>query len=459
MPLLYDGISHPVTLGPGRADLRYSSVPFAYGSDGNAFARSITLAGERNVSFARLFATQPWIAAAVTRMQTWAVRVPLKAYRRTGDDSRERLAPKDHPLAAAIVSPWQRGSQAQLVQSLLGPVLVHGNSLTDVDQGAGDQIQFVPKDWRRTIPLFVLNELMGWQYNEGEGEPTPIGLDTAVHIAWWSPLSQLGISPLYQLGITLQIEDAAQRYERGLFNNGARPPSVITMSDAYLGYDPAEKAEITKNLRADITALHAGPDNAGRTPLLPPGLDWKIAGHSAVEAELIAQRQVAREEIAAVYTIPPPMLGILDHATYSNVQVMREMSYTDALGPRLVVIEQAINAQVVAGLLREDDIFVEFDFAGVLRGDRLKEIQALREGISIGLLTPNEGRSILNYPQTDDALANKQWMPRNNLRPIDEPPYLTRGGTIVPSDDVAPQPPPPADAPAGDITEPVSGTS
>jgi hypothetical protein len=83
-----------------------------------------------------------------------------------------------------------------------------------------------------------------------------------------------------------------------------------------------------------------------------------------------------------------------------------------------VLIEEAINAQVIRALLREPDLYVEFDFAGVLRGDRLKEVQAIREAIGTGVLTPNEGRRALNYPASTDPLADELFMPANNLQPL-----------------------------------------
>jgi hypothetical protein len=54
----------------------------------------------------------------------------------------------------------------------------------------------------------------------------------------------------------------------------------------------------------------------------------------------------------------------------------------------------------------------------VLRGDQLKEIQALREAIGTGLLMPNEGRSVLNRPRVEVAGADKLYLPSNNLTPL-----------------------------------------
>lgn len=420
MTLIYDGIDHPVEVAPGRGDLRYSSSPVTVGGVSGGRRSSAVMVGGRQVSYAELFATQTYIAAAVMRMLTWSIRVPLKAYRRTGDDSRIRLGPKDHPLARAIQDPWERGSQASLTMSMLGPLLVHGHSLDEVDEGAGGVIRFRPADWRFAVPIRPWRDtIAGWDLDiDDPSTSRTVGADTVIDVAWWSALGPLGVSPLQQLGTTLAIEDAAQRYQKGLFRNGARPPSAITTSADFLKLKEHERELLLDQFREDVTDMYAGPDQAGTPAILPPGLDWKPVGHTAVEAELIDQRKVAREEVCAVYQIPPPMLGILDRATFNNIEVQREMAYSDSLGPPLVLIEQTLNAQLVTALLREDDVYVEYDFAGVLRGSRLTEVQALREGISTALLTPNEARAIDNRPKSSQEGMDSFYLPLNNLQPV-----------------------------------------
>lgn len=432
----------PTEIAPGRGDLSVSSVPYApmytmptptFGNQGPL----IWTVDGRTISFAKIFAEQSWVAAAVMRMLTWAVRVPLKVYRRTGDDSRERLREEDHPLAAAIQHPWEGGYPAALTMALLGPLLVHGNSLTEIDEGRSGAIQFVPEDYTTLTPVMPFrNRISGWEvapdYTAGESRGRTISADDVIHACWWSPLGPTGVSPLRQLGTTISIEDAATRYQRAIFKNGARPPSAITATTEFLGLPGEVRDQLLANLREDVTTLYSGPDQGGKPALLPPGLEWNPVGHTAVEAELIDQRLIDREEIAAVYQIPPPMLGDLRRATFSNITELRQVAYTDGLGPPLVLIEQTMTARWAA-LSRETDVYVEFDFAGVLRGDFLKEVNALRAAIGSGLMTPHEGRSKLNLPKTDEPRADDLWMPWNNLQPMGEgPPQPNRAARREP---------------------------
>ncbi len=443
MSVFTDPNGAPVEIAPGRGDLRFSSSPFNVRQDPG----SAQLIGRGPISYAGLFSSQPWIAAAVLRLLTWSVKVPLKCYRRLDDNSRE-LVEADHPAQRIIERPWlgteggTTASRVRLVMSLLGPMLVHGNSVTEIVEVDGDDF-LVPRDWRYITPVGPESglELQGWRYEIAKTR-RDIPTGSAVHCAWWSPWGPLGISPLEMLGTTLKVEDAAQRYQAGLFANGARPPSAITADAEFLSLEKSDRQTILQQLREDVDQLYGGPDRAGKPALLPPGLDWKGIGHTAVEAELIDQRRITREEVCGVYQIPPPMLGILDNATYSNIETQKDMAYTDALGPPLVLIEQTLSAAYLRDRLLEDDLYYEFDFGHVLRGDRLKEINAFRLGIASAVYTPNEARRAFNLPPSEEEGADELWM-LQNLLPIgsDRTAPQTGGtaGESMPSSEPQPQ--------------------
>jgi HK97 family phage portal protein len=417
LPIFDTTSGEPVELGEGRGDLRYSSMPFELW-DGGPFFEG------RPVSYAKVFATQPWVAIAVMRLLTWAIRVPLKVYRREDDDgARTRLRPGDHPLAAAVASPWERGSMAHLIMALLGPLCVHGNGLTDVHEGARGALRFEEVDWRTVVPIRFDNEdpnaeILGWKVHEPKATHER-SADTVMHLSWWSPLGKLGISPLQQLRSTVTADAAAVDWTINNLKQAARPHGVVQMTEEALDLDGAKRRELYETSVRDLRAAYGGEQNAGKLPVMPPGFEWKTANHTtAVEAALIEQRAVHRNEAAAMYMLPPPTIGQLERATFNNIVELRQMAYTDGLAPPLVLIEQTINAHVVHGLLREDDVFVEFDMGLILRGDRLKEIRALREGINSAIYKPNEARKALNLPESDAPGADQLYLPTNNLAPL-----------------------------------------
>src|SRR4029077_5674319 len=132
-----------------------------------------------------------------------------------------------------------------------------------------------------------------------------------LHFAWFNPdpNQPWGVSPLESLGTTLALENAGQRYAISSFGNAARPASFI---QSQRNLSKTQRAE----LRTEIDQAYGGPENAFKVALLDNGLEWKPLGHSAREASLIDNRKLSREEVCAAYDIPPPMVGILDHATY-----------------------------------------------------------------------------------------------------------------------------------------------
>lgn len=419
MPTIFDVDDRPIELGPGRGDLRYSSTNIGPVRTGSGVVRRV---GKTPISYANLFATQPYIAAAVMRMLTWSVRVPLKAYRREDNgETRRRLEADEHPLARIIRRPWlgQNAMPAALTQALLGPLLVHGNSLLEIEVIGGEE--YVRQlDWRDVTPIGTTDggDLKGWRHKLPDGQ-RDVGLDRTIHSKWWSPLGPLGVSPLEMLGTTVAVEDAAQRYQSAMFGNSARPPSAIEASSEFIQLEKGERQALMAQLRADVSELYAGPENAGIPAVLPPGLKWNMVGHSAEEAQLVEQRRVAREEICAVYQIPPPMLGILDKTTgFASLDAQKEMAYTMALGPYLVIIEQTLTATLARDYFGDADIFLEFDFGPVLRGDRSKEIEMLRQAIQGSLMTMNEGRRALNLEPYDEPDADRLFYSANNMEPV-----------------------------------------
>lgn len=420
-----------ITPGGSVSWLKRGSQPLsAFG-----FSASQALEG-RTVSYQQLYEEQPWISVVVNKINRQIVRLPLRVMRHLDDGEIEPVE-REHELVQLLERPWPRASGSTLKQKITFPALVHGNALLAKirPSGGAPPTELRPLDWRFIEPIIIAGELEGWCTSEF-GERQMLAADDVVHLAFEGGRGPLGVSPLTSLGVSVRAEDSAQRYQQSSFENGARPSGALVLPPE-VDIDEGEREE----LRAAIRGMHGGSDRAANIALLSGGVDWKPFAHTAVEAELIEQRRLNREEIAAVYDVDPPMIGILDHATYSNVGEMHRMLYGPTLGPWLKLETDTLNAQLIDAEPRweAEGLFVAFDLTEVLKANTGEEMAAVVSAIGSAVMTPNEGRQRFGLRRSDEEAADELYLPANNLTALrDEEPEEEDEDTVE-DDQIAPE--------------------
>jgi hypothetical protein len=115
--------------------------------------------------------------------------------------------------------------------------------------------------------------------------------------------------------------------------------------------------------------------------------------------EFMDGARLALNTVASVYHIPPPMVGLLDNANYSNVREFRKMLYGDTLGPVLAQIEDRINTFLVPRLDQRDGIYVEFNIHEKLQGDFVDQATAMQSAVGAPYMLRSEARARLNLPK------------------------------------------------------------
>lgn len=412
--------------------LKRPSVPLASYATG-----ALTMIDGQPVSFQRIYEAQPWVYRGVRALGEQIARLPLKAYRATGDGSRERLDPA-HPLAGLLTQPAAGLSPLELRWRIATGLLVHGNRVAEkVRPSIGaPPARLRPLDWRHLRPVLEDGTVLGWEHRPPAGPVRLLPAGDVVHWRWQCPDGDLGVSPLAPLGVTVRSEDAAQRYADAMLRNGARVGVAAMLDDRVAADDPAI-AEVIRALDAD----HTGPDKANRPVALSGAVKdlREIPSQTAVEAELIDQRRVNREEIAAVYGVPQPIAGILDHGTFSNFEEAHRMLYTTVLGPWLELIQAQIEAQLVEAepAWAGQGIYVEFDLGEVLKGEPRERMAAYRDALAAGALTINDIRRLENRPAFPDPAADEPLVAANNLAPLSMLPQVATGRGATATDPAA----------------------
>lgn len=380
--------------------------------------------GLRTVSYAHVYRTQPWVGRACRFTAEQFARLPLQLFAYTDDKQAARERDRTHPAALLLARPRPLRTGFHLRWDMGLSLAVHGNYVAwkRRRRTAQPPYELWTLDWRCLIPIGEGDRVYGWRWT-GTGVPglrrgDEILVEDTLHLSYSGPGGgDIGVSPLQQLGVTIRSEDALQRLSEASARNGTRFGAAIIL-------DPKVKSDrvMREGIRQELADAHGGVDQAFRSPVLGGGItDIKPLGEqSAVEAELINQRKVNRDEIAAVSGIPGAVLGIYDEVKYSSLQELHRMLYVTSLGGPLGLVQEGCQAQLLnaEAIWDRDDRFLEFSLDEVLKGDTKERWETYMVGVNFGGLVLNDVRRKENLKPYDDPRAEEPLIAANNVRPL-----------------------------------------
>lgn len=363
---------------------------------------SISLVGNRSATYEALYRTQPWVRAAVDRVSNGIGRLPWAAYvdaDREGERSRVRTG----PLADILESPFPGGNASLIKQAIVKNLMLHENAILvkgrpGPGRPPGDLLPssyaywtVVPGTAGRRIDWYVFNGQIG-----GKAARIPFLPEEVMHVHFWGTGNGLtGDSRMEALRTTLMIEDATQRAIIAAFENGVRPIGAYAIDGTFKSKEAAERA------RAQLNETYGGVDQAFKIMLLEGGAKWQEMSHNFVDSDIVNLRKLTRNEVAAVLNVPPPVIGQLEEASFSNITEQHLMEYMDTYQPYTVLIEESFSAQVIRDEPTMAGQYVEFNYKEMLKGDPVREIEAGVRAVGGPYMTVNEFRATQNMPPVD----------------------------------------------------------
>jgi len=358
--------------------------------------------GQPTVSGASVTATTalqvPAVAAGVKALSEAVSILPLHAYVRAQDGSRQR--DNDHPafqLLNGDANPWTRG--AQLRELLTADAICHdgGGYAEIVRDGTGE-----PRELHRLHPQAVTVEI-----DSLTGEPRyRVNIDNrhriinyrdVIHLRAPSPASGnavSGKSPLLQAREAIGLLITLQAHANKLFSRGARPSGLLTFPQK-LG------AEAAQRIKASWQAAHAGAASGG-TAVLEDGGQFQALTLNSVDAQFAELWQFGITEVARVLRVPPVLLMDYSRQTWANAETGGQQFLTYSLAPWLSRWEAEATLKLIAADDR-DMLFVEHLTDAILRADFATRANAYGQYRSMGVMTANEVRAGLNLPPRPDG--------------------------------------------------------
>lgn len=359
---------------------------------------ALRLSGDFTRDYAEIYRTQPEVRTVVAFLARNIAQLSLHTFRRVSDTDRERL--RDHPLSALLSRPNAETTQFRLFRSLVSDLGIYDAAAWLKVKGKTSPNELVALPAHMTRP-----DGDNWLRPEGFVVKGPRGevrfkREDVVWFHGYNPTDpRTGLSPIETLRRILAEEHAAGQMREQTLRNGARASGYLTRpKDAPKWSDPA-RARFRSGWRAQYQGWSA--TDAGGTPILEDGMQFVPASQTAVDLQYVESRKLTREEVAAAYFIPPPMVGILDNATFSNIQEQHKMLYQDTLGPWLQEIQQEIELQLLPDFDDTEGVYVEFNMAEKLRGSFEEQAAQLQTSVGAPYMTRNEARARANLPSVE----------------------------------------------------------
>ena len=272
----------------------------------------------------------------------------------------------------------------------------------------------------------------------GNQRERKIPVDGYIQIKLPNPYSDHnGLSPIAAARLTIDADYSARIHNKAQMANRGRIEGVVT-------YEPQHVNNLGKlhDLKRLFNEFFTGAQNAGQYVHSAGIKDIKQLSQSMKDLDWLEGQKLSREEICAIFGVPPNMVGILDRATFSNYDQAAKSLWTEQNMPMGNRIANKIQMEIVDPHQRPPATLC-FDFQNavpVLADNTTEKITQYTNLITHGRLTPEMSAQIVGLD-----IGELQEIHSTVLIPAN----------LLPAEDIllSPEPPPPPAPPPEPDTE------
>lgn len=366
-------------------------------SNGYFYAKDGATLSGRFATYAALYRAQPSIATVVDKIANAAARLTLRVWDNTPETG--KAADSTSAYAQVIARPCPLMSPFNFWRWTFSTYEVYGEAFwLKVRNPAGAVTGLLPMHPSRTMVKRDANGGVVYVFTLGVASAglLEVPASEVVPFQRYNPDSLMrGMSRLEPLRSTLLNEDASRRATASWWRNGARPSVFLK--------HPGELSDTAhRRIRAGIEQAHGGADNMGKAAVLEEGMDAQVVQLTADEMQYIESRKMNLQEVCMVFDVPPPVVHILDHATFSNITEQMRSMYRDTMAPRLEDVESTIDFHLRPEFFPAPTHQAAFALDEVLRGDFEIRADSAQKLVNSGVMKPAEARLLFDLPDVGD---------------------------------------------------------
>jgi HK97 family phage portal protein len=160
-------------------------------------------------------------------------------------------------------------------------------------------------------------------------------------------------------------------------------------------------------------------NSLGGVTLIGPDDDIKSLDLSAADQQLLENRKFDREQIAAIYRVPPSKLQMLEYGVKANGQQQAIDYKADCLSHWGGFIETQLGLGLLTEAERRAGLFLRHNFDALLRATTKERYEALNKAVGGPWMAMNEAR---REEGLDDVAGGNRVYPPSNMTRDDNAP-------------------------------------
>ena len=348
----------------------------------------------------------PAVYACIRVLSETVAGLPLLTYQERRDGGHERAT--GHPLYRLLRrSPNPEMTAFEFEELLTSHCAAWGNAYAQIIMdGSGKVLELWPLRPDR-MKVERKNGALLYTYTQQNGRPVTLTRYQVHHRRALVSDGLVGMSPLQTTMLAVSLGMATEEFGARFFAQGARPSFVLS--------HPGQlKDAAFKRLKDDWNNSTAG--EAHKVKIVEEGMKVEQIGVPPEEAQFLETRTFQAQEIARIFRMPPHKIGLLENATFSNIEHQAIEFVTDTIRPWLIRFEQALYRDLL-GEREQQSLYFEYLVDGLLRGDTGTRYGAYAVARQWGWLSVNDIRRFENMPPVDGGDVYLQPM---NMTPAGE---------------------------------------
>lgn len=352
------------------------------------------------------YATNPWVNHPVSVISNAVAALPLKLYREAlvrGKPKRSEVL--KHDAITLLNRPNELQTGRDYKRDMASELSMYGEAWNFTDDGTSGSgaTPGKPKMIRlykaqHIAPVPHPTKMLAYYSYMHNSQEIKIAPHYIASTRVWNPQSDYRGLPPMQVALNASLLlYYMRRYNKKFFQNG-------TFFGLYMWTEKVLNDPTLQRVKEQIKEEYGGVDNANKFPLLHGGFQVGNATTNAKDGEFIGIARWAREEVLAVFGVPPVAVGVMEYANYANTWQQMKMFYELTVMPLCEMMSDMLTQRWLRVFWPEEpDLYLQFDYSGVkFLGEEAESADRIASSrVRDGRLTINEWRAENDLPPVD----------------------------------------------------------